>query len=159
MIIPRPGGLRWRPVVLVALIMLMLALAWLPIGSLLPEQRSNKPQLYVTYALEDADSELLNNLQFDLQQRLEQRHEWRIIDSTEPYIWRLNVTLSQPGQLVIHGELTAPLMETIADTDTRSEQRFKVQGPAEASGALPAQFVKVLIDLVESGEAASTQKQ
>lgn len=159
MIIPRLGGLRWRPVILVVVIMLMLALAWLPTGSLLPEQRSNKPQLYVTYAIENADSELLNNLQFDLQQRLKERHEWRIIDSTEPYIWRLNVTFSRPDQLVIHGELTAPLMETIADTDTRSVQRFKVQGPAEASGALPAQFVKVLTDLVESGEAAAAQKQ
>lgn len=136
--------LRLRPIILSIIVMVLLALAWLPSGQYAPGDRTNKPQLYVVY--DAAANAALNDVMFDLQQRIEQRHEWRLVDAPAAYAWQLTVKVEQNEQLVITGTLLTP--------QTATEQRFKVQGPPAAQGALPEQFVKVLIDLVENGETA-----
>jgi len=87
----------------------------------------------------------LQDVLFDVQQRLEQRHEWKLIDEPADYAWQLTVSVSQPDNLELLGELTGPNADL---------QRFKIQGRPEAMGALPEQYVKVLIDLVEAGDNA-----
>lgn len=136
--------LRLRPIILSVIVMVLLALAWLPTGEFAPGDRTNKPQLYVSY--EAATTPELDDVIFDLQQRIEQRHEWRIVEQPAAYAWQLTVRVEVAEQLVINGRLATP--------QAASEQRFKVQGPPAAQGALPEQFVKVLIDLVENGETA-----
>ncbi|MGQ4275486.1 hypothetical protein ACQ5ES_00305 [Pseudidiomarina sp. E22-M8] len=141
--------LRMRPVVLSLLVMVLLALAWLPTGNFLPGERTNKPQLHVNYIAANGPS-LLDDVLFDLQQRIEQRHEWRLVESKQDYAWQLDINVSLAEQMVIHGVLIAPLNE--AGSATPHVQRFKIQGPQDAVGALPEQFVKVLIDLIENAE-------
>jgi hypothetical protein len=143
--------LRLRPVVLSLIVMTFLAAAWLPTGTFLPGERTNKPQLFVEYA-ESVPSQSAADVLFDVQQRIEQRHEWRLMDAAAPYAWHLQVGVVEGEQLVIHGVLRAPQQAT--ETGTQ-EQRFKIQGPYDAMGALPEQFVKVLIDLVENAEKHS----
>ncbi|WP_258240667.1 hypothetical protein [Pseudidiomarina homiensis] len=143
--------LRLRPVVLSLIVMTFLAAAWLPTGSFLPGERTNKPQLFLEFA-EAVPSQAAEDVLFDVQQRIEQRHEWRMVEAAEPYAWHLNVRIEEGDQLMIHGVLTTP--QRGADNSTH-EQRFKIQGPYDAMGALPEQFVKVLIDLVENAEKHS----
>ncbi|SFV23555.1 hypothetical protein SAMN04488139_1831 [Pseudidiomarina donghaiensis] len=141
----------WKPLLIAALVIVMLALAWLPTGDLDPEQRSNKPFLHVTYTI-DAASEAaakgqLEDVAFDIQQRIEQRHEWRLSETPEPRAWQLTVQVSSAAMLVLNGELQAPA----SNATDGSVQRFKVQGPADSYAALPEQYVKILIQLVENG--------
>lgn len=156
----------WKPLLIAALVIVMLALAWLPTGKLDPEQRSNKPFLYVTYVVNNASNNASNNVSnninkdashledvaFDIRQRIEQRHEWRLSDTPEDRAWQLTVTVSNGAMLVLAGELAAP---NVAPQQT-TQQRFKVQGPSDAYGALPEQFVKILIQLVENGHKAQS---
>ncbi|PWW11825.1 MULTISPECIES: hypothetical protein [Pseudidiomarina] len=136
---------RIRPIIISLIIMVLLALAWLPTGNLLPEQRSNKPFLFISYSTPVPNNSALQDVLFDVQQRLEQRHEWKLIDEPADYAWQLTVSVSQPDNLELLGELTG------SNADL---QRFKIQGRPEAMGALPEQYVKVLIDLVEAGDNA-----
>ncbi|MDX1526510.1 MULTISPECIES: hypothetical protein [Idiomarinaceae] len=136
---------RIRPIIISLIIMVLLALAWLPTGDLLPEQRSNKPFLFISYSTPVPNNNALQDVLFDVQQRLEQRHEWKLIDEPADYAWQLTVSVSQPDNLELLGELTGPNADL---------QRFKIQGRPEAMGALPEQYVKVLIDLVEAGDNA-----
>ncbi|MDT7524494.1 hypothetical protein NOG12_00030 [Pseudidiomarina sp. GXY010] len=136
---------RIRPIIISLIIMVLLALAWLPTGDLLPEQRSNKPFLFISYSTPVPNNSALQDVLFDVQQRLEQRHEWKLIDEPADYAWQLTVSVSQPDNLELLGELTGPNADL---------QRFKIQGRPEAMGALPEQYVKVLIDLVEAGDNA-----
>lgn len=136
--------LRLRPIILSVIVMVLLALAWLPTGEFAPGDRTNKAQLYVSY--EQTGDRQLDDVLFDVQQRIEQRHEWRLVDAPAAYAWQLTVSIEQAQQLVINGSLLTPT--------TASEQRFRVQGPIGTQGALPEQFVKVLIDLVENGETS-----
>lgn len=143
--------LRLRPVVLSLIVMTFLAAAWLPTGTFLPGERTNKPQLYLELA-ESAPSQAADDVLFDVQQRIESRHEWRMVDAAAPYAWHLKVRIEEGEQLMIHGVLATPLQ---GDDNRSHEQRFKIQGPYDAMGALPEQFVKVLIDLVENAEKHS----
>lgn len=144
----------WKPLLVAALVIVMLALAWLPTGELDPDQRSNKPFLYATYTIDAAansnEKGHLEDIAFDIQQRIEQRHEWRISETPEPRAWQLTVQVTSHGMLVLNGELTAPASKTTEG----SVQRFKVQGPADSYAALPEQYVKILIQLVENGHKA-----
>ncbi|WP_417689899.1 hypothetical protein [Pseudidiomarina sp.] len=144
--------LRLRPVVLSLIVMTFLAAAWLPTGTFLPGERTNKPQLYLELA-EPAPSQAAEDVLFDVQQRIESRHEWRMVDAAAPYAWQLEVRIEEGEQLMIHGVLTTPQRSV---DNSSHEQRFKIQGPYDAMGALPEQFVKVLIDLVENAEKHST---
>ncbi|MDN7130332.1 hypothetical protein [Pseudidiomarina terrestris] len=145
---PKVPFLRMRPVVLSIVVMVLLALAWLPTGNFLPGERTNKPQLHVSYRAQD-DVPRAEDIIYDLQQRIGQRHEWLLTETSEAYAWDLDIEVSQSsGQVVIHGVLTQPG----PDASSAQEQRFKIQGPVDAVGALPEQFVKVLIDLVENAE-------
>src|SRR5690554_416500 len=151
----------WRPLLLALLIMVMLALAWLPNGELAPGQRSNKPFLYVTYSIAtdlaqqaQLNEAELEDILFDLQQRIESRHEWRPLQQAEPHGWTLAVTVQVEQQLELIGELQAP-SENLSST-TQSQQRFKVQGKVETYAALPEQYVKVLIQLIENGHQAQS---
>ncbi len=144
--------LRLRPVVLSLIVMTFLAAAWLPTGTFLPGERTNKPQLYFELA-EPAPSQAAEDVLFDVQQRIESRHEWRMVDAAAPYAWQLEVRIEEGEQLMIHGVLTTPQRSV---DNSSHEQRFKIQGPYDAMGALPEQFVKVLIDLVENAEKHST---
>lgn len=141
--------LRMRPVVLSLLVMVLLALAWLPTGTFLPGDRTNKPHLHVNYITASGPA-LRDDVLYDLQQRIKQRHEWRLVENEEIYAWQLDISVDIAEQVVIHGVLTAPVQE--AGSAAPSVQHFKIQGPQNAVGALPEQFVKVLIDLVESAE-------
>ncbi|WP_417659510.1 hypothetical protein [Pseudidiomarina sp.] len=143
----------WLPLFITALVMIMLALAWLPLGDLTPEQRSNKPFLYVSYEIQgDVNIQHLEDVAFDVRQRIEQRHEWRLLDQLEPRAWQLTVTVTSEQLLVLMGHLEAPA----SDGPSQSVQRFKVQGPADSYAALPEQFVKILIQLVENGHNAQS---
>lgn len=143
--------LRLRPVVLSLIVMVLLALAWLPTGEFLPGERTNKPQLFLNVQ-QPAPSQAASDVLFDVRQRIEQRHEWRLVDTAAPYAWQLQVRVEEGEQLMIHGLLTSPQR---APEGTTKEQRFKIQGPYDAMGALPEQYVKVLIDLVENAEKHS----
>jgi|SRR5690554_5084109 len=143
---------RWRPLLIAALVIVMLALAWLPVGDLDPEQRSNKPFLHVTYQVVGEPSAQLDDIVFDIQQRIEQRHEWRLSKAPEARAWRLDVAVDSEQLLVLSGNLEAPT----AMAATTSTQRFKVQGQADTYAALPEQFVKILIQLVENGHKAQS---
>lgn len=143
----------WKPLFIAALVILMLALAWLPLGDLDPGERSNKPFLYVTYQVQaTADAQQLEDVLFDVRERIESRHEWRLLDQQESYGWQLEVTVSHNELLQINGQLNAPSTEGNAS----SVQRFKVQGPMATFGALPEQYVKILIELVENGHEAQS---
>src|SRR5690554_1586611 len=148
----------WRPLLLALLVMVMLALAWLPNGDLTPGERSNKPFLYVSYSLAGDSAQMteaeLEDILFDLQQRIESRHEWRPLQQAEPHGWTLTVTVQVEQQLELIGELQAP-SENLSST-TQSQQRFKVQGKVETYAALPEQYVKVLIQLIENGHQAQS---
>ncbi len=144
--------LRMRPVILSLIVMVLLALAWLPTGEFLPGDRTNKPQLFVSYEVPTAVANL-EDIAFDVRQRIEQRHEWRLVESVENYAWQLHVEVTQDRQIVIAGRLVAPQQAT--DSAQQNVQHFKIQGPSDAVGALPAQFVKVLIDLIENAESRS----
>ncbi|MFC0445288.1 hypothetical protein ACFOD1_08325 [Pseudidiomarina halophila] len=141
--------MRMRPVVLSLLVMVLLALAWLPTGNFLPGDRTNKPQLHVTY-ITASGPDLRDDVLYDLQQRIGQRHEWQLVENDEVYAWQLDINVDIAEQVVIHGVLTAPIQE--AGSAAPQVQRFKIQGPKNAVGALPEQFVKVLIDLIENAE-------
>ncbi|CUA84445.1 hypothetical protein [Pseudidiomarina woesei] len=146
----------WKPLLIAALVIVMLALAWLPTGELDPEQRSNKPFLHVTYTIDAASDGsakgFLEDVAFDIQQRIEQRHEWRLSETAEPRAWQLTVQVTSGAMLVLSGELEAP-----ASNNTQaSVQRFKVQGPKDSYAALPEQYVKILIQLVENGHKAQS---
>lgn len=146
----------WKPLLIAALVIVMLALAWLPTGELDPEQRSNKPFLHVSYSIDTAGDDSakgqLDDVAFDIQQRIEQRHEWRISETPEARAWQLSVQVVNNGMLVLQGELEAP-----ASSSTQgSLQRFKVQGPTDSYAALPEQYVKILIQLVENGHKAQS---
>lgn len=143
----------WRPLILAGLIMVMLALAWLPVGNLDPGQRSNKPFLYVTYQITDnSNNQQLKDVLFDVRQRIESRHEWRLLEQQKNYGWQLNVSVAHGELLQLSGQLTAPSESGSAT----SVQRFKVQGRMETFGALPEQYVKILIELVENGHKAQS---
>ncbi|RWU11750.1 hypothetical protein EGC76_05690 [Pseudidiomarina gelatinasegens] len=143
----------WLPLFIAALVVVMLALAWLPMGDLTPEQRSNKPFLYVSYEIQgDVNVQHLEDVAFDVQQRIEQRHEWRLVDQPEPRAWELTVTVNSAQLLVLAGNLEAPSSSELS----QSVQRFKVQGPTDSYAALPEQFVKILIQLVENGHNAQS---
>tara|TARA_Y100001973_G_scaffold50455_1_gene74863 strand:+ start:4301 stop:4759 length:459 start_codon:yes stop_codon:yes gene_type:complete len=143
--------LRLRPVVLSLIVMTFLAAAWLPTGTFLPGERTNKPQLFL--AIDGtAPSQAAEDILFDVQQRIESRHEWRMVEAAAPYAWSLQVQVEEGEQLQIKGVLTSPQS---VDGRAAQEQRFNIQGPYDAVGALPEQFVKVLIDLVENAEKHS----
>ncbi|GAB3294950.1 hypothetical protein [Pseudidiomarina andamanensis] len=143
----------WRPLILAGLIVVMLALAWLPVGNLDPGQRSNKPFLYVTYQIpENSNNQQLKDVLFDVRQRIESRHEWRLLEQQASYGWQLNVSVTHGELLQINGQLMAPAESGSAT----SVQRFKVQGKMETFGALPEQYVKILIELVENGHKAQS---
>ncbi|WP_404409962.1 hypothetical protein LG272_05715 [Pseudidiomarina marina] len=137
----------WRPLLLAGLVIAMLALAWLPVGDLDPGKRSNKPYLYVSYEVTGTKNPQLEDVLFDVEQRIESRHEWRLLDQPQDHAWTLNVTVEAADLLQLSGQLSAP---TESDTSS-SIQRFKVQGQMETFGALPEQYVKILIELVENG--------
>ncbi len=141
---------RVRPLLITAIIMVMLALAWLPTGDLTPEQRSNKPHLFVNYDLPSSASNQAKDVVFDIQQRIEQRHEWKLLQEPADYAWQLKVTLIMEQQVELVGELRAPHAE---QQTAQSLQRFKIQGDASVVGVLPGQYVKVLIELIESGQS------
>lgn len=143
--------LRMRPVILSLIVMTFLAAAWLPTGTFLPGDRTNKPQLFLELVA-PAVSQRAADILFDVQQRIEQRHEWLMVDTPAAYAWQVKVKVEEGEQLVIHGVLSSP---TGAPGELPTEQRFKIQGPYDAMGALPEQFVKVLIDLVENAEKHS----
>ncbi|RUO60523.1 hypothetical protein CWI71_06550 [Pseudidiomarina insulisalsae] len=144
--------MRMRPVVLSMIVIVLLALAWLPTGGFLPGERTNKPQLYVELTSASM-SPRVDDVMFDIRQRIQQRHEWRLVENAAPYAWQLEAEVLESEQLVIVAVLRAPQSET---TEQVQEQRFKVQGPYDAMGALPEQFVKVLTDLIENAEKHST---
>lgn len=143
--------LRLRPVVLSLIVMTFLAAAWLPTGTFLPGERTNKPQLFLQID-GSVPSQSAEDILFDVQQRIESRHEWRMVETAAPYAWHLRVRIEEGEQLQIHGVLTSPQVD---ERRSAQEQRFKIQGPYDAVGALPEQFVKVLIDLVENAEKHS----
>ena len=142
----------WKPLLIAALVIVMLALAWLPTGSLDPEQRSNKPFLYITYVVDGRNLGQLEDVALDIRQRIEQRHEWRLSSAPEDRAWQLTVTVTGDNMLVLTGALEAPNLASYQTT----QQRFKVQGPSDTYGALPEQFVKILIQLVENGHKAQS---
>jgi len=128
-------------------------LAWLPVGDLDPEQRSNKPFLHVSYqVIGPVNLAHLEDVAFDVQQRIEQRHEWRLLDTPEPRAWQLKVTVAADQLLMLTGSLEAPA----TGSSNASTQRFKVQGQPDSYAALPEQFVKILIQLVENGHTAQS---
>lgn len=137
----------WRPLIIAGLLMIMLALAWLPLGDLAPGQRSNKPFLYVTYSVAEPSSAALEDILFDIEQRIRARHEWRLLEQQEAYGWVLEVEVRQDKLLQLNGLLQAPTDKLHAE----STQRFRIQGVPDTYGALPEQYVKVLTDLIKNG--------
>lgn len=142
----------WRPLIIAGLLMVMLALAWLPMGELAPGQRSNKPFLYVTYQVVEPSTPALQDVLYDIEQRIEARHEWRLLDQQQPYGWVLEVEVQHGNLLQLNGRLQAPEEQLSAD----SIQRFRVQGQWETFGALPEQYVSILIDLIKNGHEAQS---
>ena len=62
------------------------------------------------------------------------------------------MTVNSAQLLVLAGNLEAPSSSELS----QSVQRFKVQGPTDSYAALPEQFVKILIQLVENGHNAQS---
>ncbi|MBY6064690.1 hypothetical protein [Pseudidiomarina sediminum] len=141
--------LRMRPVMLSLIVMVLLALAWLPTGEYLPGDRTEKPQLYVSYQ-EQHESQFTADVQFDVQQRIESRHEWLLVDEPVDYAWTVEISVAEQDQVVLNGQLLTPKnAEGVVE-----QQKFRIQGPKEVAGALPERFVKVLVDLIEKAESA-----
>lgn len=140
----------WWPLVVTGALLVLLALAWLPIGDLLPEQRSNKPQLVVNYLTAAADPRF-DELQTELNQRFQSRHEWRLREVSTDFAWQVNIGFETTAETtVLTAELLAPSKLKVA---AGSEiQRIRVQAPNEAALVLPEQLVKVLTEKVETAE-------
>jgi hypothetical protein len=139
--------LRSRPLIIVGLLMVLLMLAWLPTGDMDAEQRSHKPLLWIIDNSADSSDQLQRDLRDDIQQRLSQRHEWRLAKAPAAHVWQLNVLVReddthQPPQLRLEGELQSPHNGEL--------KRFAIEGRRDVSGLLPEQFVKITIQLLES---------
>ncbi|RUO40692.1 hypothetical protein CWE22_00310 [Pseudidiomarina aestuarii] len=140
----------WWPLLVTGTLLILLALAWLPMGDLLPEQRSNKPQLVVNY-LSLATDPRFSELQTELNQRLQSRHEWRLREVSTDYAWQVSIGFETTvDTTVLIAELRAPANLEVAAG--REIQRIRVQAPNEAALVLPEQLVKVLTEKVETGE-------
>ncbi len=131
--------LRARPLMIVAALMLLLMLAWLPTGDMDAEQRSHKPLLWIVDNTASDSDALVLNVRDDIQQRLSQRHEWRLAKQPEPHVWQLTLQVfvdssQQPDQLRLEGEL----------------KRFAIEGKTDVAGLLPEQYVKIATQLLTS---------
>lgn len=125
------------------LVIIMLAFAWLPLGEFLPGDRTEKPQLAMTFQHLN-DKQISADIEFDVRDRIRARHEWIIISTSASYAWQLDTEINTSGKIYyIEGSLRPPMGEV---------QRFRVQAAAEAAAVLPQQYVKVLIELVENSE-------
>lgn len=139
--------LRTRPLIIVGLLMVLLMLAWLPTGDMDADQRSHKPLLWVVDNSVESSDQVLIDLRDDIQQRLSQRHEWRIAKAPEAHVWQLTLTVreddsQQPSQLRLEGELQSPHNGEL--------KRFAIEGRRDVAGLLPEQFVKITTQLLES---------
>lgn len=143
--------LRTRPLIIVGLLMVLLMLAWLPTGDMDAEQRSHKPLLWVvdnsTENSAESSDQVLSDLRDDIQQRLSQRHEWRLAKAPEAHVWQLTFMVreddsQQPPQLRLEGELQSPHNGEV--------KRFAIEGRRDVAGLLPEQFVKITTQLLES---------
>lgn len=148
--------LSWWPLAVTFSLLVLLALAWLPIGDLLPEQRSNKPQLVVSYSEHDG-SPLYSELTTELNQRLESRHEWRLREAPTDFSWLVTIGFEETaGQVILTAELAAP--ESAAIAPGKALQKIRVQAPTAAAIVLPEQLVKVLTEIIEAA-ATTTENQ
>ncbi|WP_127346637.1 hypothetical protein [Pseudidiomarina mangrovi] len=139
--------LRARPLMIVGALMLLLMLAWLPTGDMDAEQRSHKPLLWIVDNTASDSDALVLNVRDDLQQRLSQRHEWRLAKQPEPHVWQLTLQVfvdssQQPDQLRLEGELQAPHQGEL--------KRFAIEGKTDVAGLLPEQYVKIATQLLTS---------
>ena len=139
--------IRTRPLIIVGLLMVLLMLAWLPTGDMDAEQRSHKPLLWVVDNSVETSDQVLIDLRDDIQQRLSQRHEWRLAKAAEAHVWQLTFMVreddsQQPPQLRLEGELQIPHNGEV--------KRFAIEGRRDVAGLLPEQFVKITTQLLES---------
>lgn len=140
----------WWPLAVTAVLLILLALAWLPIGDLLPEQRSNNPQLVVSYTNADADPRFAE-LTTELNQRFQSRHEWRLREKLTDYSWQVVIGFEASFEtIVVTAELSAPTTLNVAAGEEL--QKIRVQAPIQAALVLPEQLIKVLTEKVETGE-------
>jgi hypothetical protein len=144
--------LRARPLMIAAGLLLLLLLAWLPTGDMDAEQRSHKPLLWIVDVTTGDSDALVLNVRDDLQQRLSQRHEWRLAKQPEAHVWQLTLQVllddsQQPPLLRLHGELQAPHQGQL--------KRFTIEGKADVAGLLPEQYVKIATQLLTSATATT----
>lgn len=136
-----------RPLLIASALILLLLLAWLPTGDMDAEQRSHKPLLWIIDNTPSASNVLLLGVRDDLQQRLAQRHEWRLAKQPAPHVWQLTLQVlldssQQPPQLRLHGELQAPHQGEL--------KRFAIEGRSEVAGLLPEHYVKIAAQLISA---------
>lgn len=144
--------LSFKPLVLIALALLMLALAWLPTGSYSPAERNDKPKLYFTIASASHVAELLpeasqayDNLAFDLRDRITARHEWKVVEHPESYAWRLDIQIDTAADLYqVAVALTPPQLQAA------EAQLFRFEAEKSAAAVIPTQLMKVIIAKVET---------
>lgn len=144
--------LRARPLMIAAGLLLLLLLAWLPTGDMDAEQRSHKPLLWIVDDTTGDSDALVLTVRDDLQQRLSQRHEWRLAKQPEAHVWQLTLQVllddsQQPPLLRLHGELQAPHQGQL--------KRFAIEGKADVAGLLPEQYVKIATQLLTSTTATT----
>ncbi|HET8817555.1 MAG TPA: hypothetical protein VFM61_08925 [Pseudidiomarina sp.] len=140
----------WWPLAVTALLLILLAFAWLPIGNLLPEQRSNKPQLVVSFDNANADPRF-TELTTELNQRFQSRHEWRLRDKQTNFSWHVVIGFeTTAATIAVTAELSAP--DTLPVAAGVRLQRIRVQAPVSAALVLPEQLIKVLTEKVETAE-------
>ena len=140
-------GRRWRPLWLVLVVVVLFALAWLPDGELPEQEREIKPSLVVLYAPQT--DPVLTELAADIRGRMQQRHEWRLLDAPRVSSWQLQLEFEhQNGQIIVTGELNSPSLSA----ESTSQQRFQVDGAAAAAPNLAERTLRVTLDLVESGQ-------
>ncbi len=142
--------LRARPLMIAAGLLLLLLLAWLPTGDMDAEQRSHKPLLWIVDDTTGDSDALVLTVRDDLQQRLSQRHEWRLAKQPEAHVWQLTLQVllddsQQPPLLRLHGELQAPHQGQL--------KRFAIEGKTDVAGLLPEQYVKIATQLLTSATA------
>lgn len=144
--------LRARPLMIAAGLLLLLLLAWLPTGDMDAEQRSHKPLLWIVDDTTGDSDALVLTVRDDLQQRLSQRHEWRLAKQPEAHVWQLTLQVllddsQQPPLLRLHGELQAPHQGQL--------KRFAIEGKTDVAGLLPEQYVKIATQLLTSATATT----
>lgn len=145
--------LKLRPLLLTLIVMVLLALAWLPTGQFLPSDRSNKPYLHISYGqVNEADARInatVNETLIDLRNRLYERHEWQLRDKREAYAWHLKVEVRADEQLQLIGQLFAPEAVAAELPEGQKYRRLAVTGPLNRQSQLVGQFVDIVTDLME----------